>query len=224
MIGTAALGIWLDVDPDAIEDFNAWYRRQHVPERLAVPGFLRGRRYAAAGDGPAYFTLYETADPGVLSSPAYLERLNAPTEWTRRTLPRLRRMIRSAYRALAAGAADPVAPALVTVRIAPEAGREGDVRAWLTADAVAALTALPAVAGVACYESDTGGTTVVTEERRLVGGEVLAAPPFLALCELHAPEAAPALADFWRRWAAAAGAGVTVDGYRLMYGLAWIGG
>ena len=87
MIGDAALGIWMDVDPAGLDDFNAWYRRQHLPERLSVPGFLRGRRYQTTGEGPVYFTLYETADAAVLSSAAYLERLNNPTDWTRRALP-----------------------------------------------------------------------------------------------------------------------------------------
>ena len=90
MIGDAALGIWMDVDPAGLDDFNAWYRRQHLPERLSVPGFLRGRRYQTTGEGPVYFTLYETADAAVLSSAAYLERLNNPTDWTRRALPRIR--------------------------------------------------------------------------------------------------------------------------------------
>ena len=79
MIGTAALGIWIDVDAKALDDFNAWYREQHIPERLSVPGFLRGRRYEATGAGPAYFTLYETTDAAVLSSEPYLARLNSPT-------------------------------------------------------------------------------------------------------------------------------------------------
>jgi hypothetical protein len=66
MIGGAALGIWMDVDAVGLDDFNAWYRAQHLPERLAVPGFLRGRRYESEAGGPRYFTLYETADASVL--------------------------------------------------------------------------------------------------------------------------------------------------------------
>ena len=44
MIGAGAPGIRMDVDGASEEDFNAWYRAQHVPDRLAVPGFLRGQR------------------------------------------------------------------------------------------------------------------------------------------------------------------------------------
>src|SRR5688572_20922735 len=123
MIGHAALAVWFDVDPAGWDDLEAWYPRQHLPERLSVPGFRRGRRYAALEAGSAFFTMYETEDVGVLSSAAYLERLNNPTDWTRRVLPSFRRMVRNAYRLLVASAPDVVEPRLVTARIKPDSGR-----------------------------------------------------------------------------------------------------
>jgi hypothetical protein len=223
MIGDAALGIWLDVDTAGLDDFNAWYRRQHLPERLSVPGFLRGRRYQTTGDGPVYFTLYETVDAAVLSSAPYLERLDDPTDWTRRALPRVRRMVRNAYRRVAGSPTDRVAPHLLTVRIKPHSGRGPAVKRWLVEEAVGAFAGVDGVAGVALYESDGGGTSVVTEERRIVGGEVVAAPPFLALCELAQAHIEPAVRDFWQTKTGREAADVELDGYRLMYGLAWIG-
>lgn len=222
MIGDAALGIWMDVDPAGLDDFNAWYRRQHLPERLSVPGFLRGRRYQATGEGPVYFTLYETADAAVLSSATYLERLNNPTDWTRRALPRIRRMVRNAYRRLAGSPADRIASHLLTVRIEPHPERSTAVKTWLLEEAVRALRGVDRVAGVALYESDGGGTSVATEERRIVGGEVVAAPPFLALCELEDAQAESAVRDFWQTKRGREAAEVRLDGYRLLYGLAWI--
>jgi hypothetical protein len=222
MIGAAALGIWMDVDAAGLDDVDAWYRRQHLPERLSVPGFLRGRRYQTSGDGPVYFTLYETVDAGVLSSAPYLERLNDPTDWTRRTLPRIRRMVRNAYRRVAGSPTDRVAPHLLTVRIKPHSGRGPAVKRWLVEEAVHAFSGVDGVAGVALYESDGGGTSVMTEERRIVGGEVVAAPPFLALCELQQAHVETAVHDFWQTKAGREAADVALDGYRLMYGLAWI--
>ena len=222
MTGGAALGIWMDVDAGGLDDFNAWYRRQHLPERLAVPGFLRGRRYHATGDGPVYFTLYETVDPAVLSSAPYMERLNDPTDWTRRALPRIRRMVRNAYRRIAGSVPDRVAPHLLTVRIKPHAGRGPAVKRSLAEDAVGALRGVDGVAGVAVYESEGAGTSVVTEERRIVGGDVSAAPPFLAVCELDQAQAEGAARDFWQTKAGREAADIQLDGYRLMYGLAWL--
>jgi hypothetical protein len=222
MIGTAALAIWFDVDPAGETELNAWYPRQHLPERLSVPGFLRGRRYAAADAGPRYFTLYEVADAAVLSSAAYLERLNGPTDWTRRVLPTFCGMTRNAYRRLAASP-DRVERHLLTVRIKPDSGRGPAVRAWLEGEGVGVLGALTGVAAAGLYLSDTGGTSVVTEERRLVG-QVLSAPPFLALVEVTEAGAATALRDFWPAWGRTLAADVTAELYRLMYGLTWLPG
>ena len=134
MIGNSALAIWLTLDPAGEEDFNNWYPRQHLPERLSVAGFLRGRRYRAAGGAPPYFTLYELADARVLSSPAYLERLNHPTDWTRRVLPVIHGAIRNGCARLAASEPDTVEQHLLTVRIAPASGRGPAVRAWLAGE------------------------------------------------------------------------------------------
>ncbi len=43
----AVLAIWSDVTAEAEAELNEWYRREHVPERLAIPEFLRGCRYRA---------------------------------------------------------------------------------------------------------------------------------------------------------------------------------
>ena len=222
MIGTAALAIWLTLDPAGEEDFNAWYPRQHLPERLSVPGFLRGRRYRAVGDSPPYFTLYELEDSQVLASPAYIERLNDPTAWTRRVLAVIRGAVRNGGARLAASEPDTVEQHLLTVRIVPASGRGPAVRAWLTGVAVERLTALPGVTGAALLEQDTGGTSVMTEERKLHGCEVQGGPPFVALCEVADAGAEAELREFWRVWGTKITAAATVDFYRLMYGLSWL--
>jgi hypothetical protein len=52
LIGTGVLAIWNDVAPEAEAEFNAWYLEQHLPERLAVPGFRRARRWWSATASP----------------------------------------------------------------------------------------------------------------------------------------------------------------------------
>jgi hypothetical protein len=221
VIGGAALGIWMDVDAAGLDDFNAWYRAQHLPERLAVPGFLRGRRYESEADGPRYFTLYETADASVLSSAPYLERLNTPTDWTRRALSLVRRMVRTPYRRVAAAGPDARATRLLTVRIQPHSGRGPYVREALVGSTPGSLSS-PGVVAAAVYESALPGPSVLTEEGGIVGGDVTAAPPFLALCELDDTATGAALTAHWRAWATRLAADVTVAPYRLLYGLAWI--
>ena len=79
---TGILTIFNDCRADRLDEYEAWYRDEHLPERLSIPGIRRGRRYIAAGEGTTYFTYYETDTPEVLTSPVYLERLENPTPRT----------------------------------------------------------------------------------------------------------------------------------------------
>ena len=86
MLGSAAIAIWCQIDAALRAEHDAWHSGEHLPERLAIPGFLRGRRCRSADEGAAwpYFILYEVRDASVMTSPAYLERLNNPTPWSRK--------------------------------------------------------------------------------------------------------------------------------------------
>lgn len=89
LLGRGALMNWGGVVADQESDYNAWHSLEHMPERLAVPGFRRGRRGVGVEGTAAehkYFMMYEAEDIEVFVSPLYLDRLNAPTPWTRRIL------------------------------------------------------------------------------------------------------------------------------------------
>ena len=77
------LAIWHDINASREAEFESWYRNEHFPERLAVPGFRIGRRFEAVSGTPRYFCFYVTDTPGVLTSAPYLARLNHPTPLTR---------------------------------------------------------------------------------------------------------------------------------------------
>lgn len=84
------LAIWSTIAADAETDYLHWLTREHIFERVSVPGFLSGRVYKRRDSQPSqYFILYELAEASVMSSPAYLARLNDPTPWTQRVMPRL---------------------------------------------------------------------------------------------------------------------------------------
>jgi hypothetical protein len=84
LFGRGVLAIWNGIASEAEEEFLAWHVREHIPERVSLPGFLRGRRYIAVDAKPKYFNFYETDSASDLASPAYLARLDAPTDWTRK--------------------------------------------------------------------------------------------------------------------------------------------
>ena len=88
----------MDVDPEHEEDFNRWYDREHLEERVAVNGFVEARRYVAEDAAPKYLCLYSTETIEVLDSPAYKARLANPTEWSKVTMARFKNMIRAVAR------------------------------------------------------------------------------------------------------------------------------
>jgi len=82
LLGRGVVAIWHGLRDDGRAGFYEWHNSEHMPERAAIHGFLRGRRYQDRQDPPALLTLYETLDTNVLTSREYLDRLNAPTPWT----------------------------------------------------------------------------------------------------------------------------------------------
>src|SRR5216110_1060808 len=98
LAGTGVVAIWHDLLPEVKDDFYEWHNREHLPERVGIPGFRLGRRYIAAEGAPEFFNLYEADTPEVLGGRDYLDRLNAPTEWTRRVVPSFRNVSRSICR------------------------------------------------------------------------------------------------------------------------------
>ncbi len=94
LAGKGMLLTSMDIDAADEADFNRWYDREHLEERVAIDGFLEARRYVAHAANPKYLCLYSTATLDVLDSPAYRTRLANPTDWSRRTMARFKNMIR----------------------------------------------------------------------------------------------------------------------------------
>jgi hypothetical protein len=86
------------------EEFNAWYDEEHLPERLAIPGFRSARRWVFER---TYLATYELDSAKVLQSPAYLACFNNQTPWSRRCLRTLVVFKRWACEQVEPGDADP---------------------------------------------------------------------------------------------------------------------
>lgn len=80
------LAIFNDCRPGREAEFDAWFQGEHLEERLAVPGFLFGRRHQAISGSAGYFNFYLVESPDVLTSKPYLERLDNPTPMTKRIM------------------------------------------------------------------------------------------------------------------------------------------
>jgi hypothetical protein len=88
----------MDVDAAHEADFNRWYDREHLEERVAIDGFIEARRYVAEEGAPKYLSLYSTETFEVLNSPAYRAALASQTAWSKANIARFRNMIRGVAR------------------------------------------------------------------------------------------------------------------------------
>ena len=118
MLGSAAVAMWWDIAPRMKAEFEDWHSHEHMPERLAIPGFLRGTRWIALSGEPSYFVLYEAAKLATITRGPYLQRLNNPTPWSRKMMPHHRNMVRSLCRVRASFGAG-VAYTMATIRFSP---------------------------------------------------------------------------------------------------------
>ena len=132
--GSGALIAWHDVEEGREAEYLDWHSHEHMKERLAIPGFLQGRRYSVVGSGSQFLILYTVMNPDVFTSQTYLERLNHPSDWTQRVMPALRNMNRSLCR-VAASSGFGAGGCLQTIRFSPELGREAHLRGALTSEA-----------------------------------------------------------------------------------------
>jgi hypothetical protein len=90
MQGEGYLAIWSDLTPQDETDWAHWITREHAAERVGINGFLACRIFRALGVAVnRYFILYELANDNVVGSDDYLARLNAPTPWSQKTMPKL---------------------------------------------------------------------------------------------------------------------------------------
>jgi hypothetical protein len=126
--GSGFMIIWHDIKPESDAEYHRWHTREHMPERLGIPGFLRGRRGVDWSlPKHRYLTIYEGADLGVFGSAAYLERLNNPSPWSNQLQPAFLNFIRCGC-AVVSSAGRGVGGAMATIRL-PFAGRgEAELR------------------------------------------------------------------------------------------------
>lgn len=88
--------IWNDINEEMRDEFVQWHSTEHLPERVSIPGFISGQRWYGEHASPQYLTTYVTQNTGVLTSDAYVQRLNNPSPWTLKTVAAFRNTCRAA--------------------------------------------------------------------------------------------------------------------------------
>src|SRR5437868_14007985 len=61
----------MDYSDVAADEFHDWYDTEHIPERLAVPGFLNAERWLGGANPRQSVALYDLDSVSVLQSPPY---------------------------------------------------------------------------------------------------------------------------------------------------------
>ena len=130
LAGKGMLLTSMNIDPSDEAEFNRWYDREHLEERVAIEGFLEARRYVADEGSPKYLSLYSTETFEVLDSPAYRTALANQTDRSKANIARFKDMIRVVAR-ITISRGKGRGALLGMIRIRPMRGMEHKLRALL---------------------------------------------------------------------------------------------
>lgn len=168
LLGQAAMLLNFDIVPEAVAEHDDWHTHEHLPERLSIPGFLRGTRWAATSAGPAYCVLYEVEQLATLASEAYLARLNNPSPWTQKMMPHYRGMSRGLCRVMRSCGLGMGHYALqLRFKLAPES--EASLLQWLGDELMPVLCMRPGLGSIHLLQG--GLTATMTSEQRIRGAD-----------------------------------------------------
>lgn len=178
----AVMAVWGDAEASVEAEFNEWYHRQHVPERVGMPGFRAGRRYRRADRGRhRYLAVYDVEALACFDDPVYRHTLDNPTDWTRRMMPGFRNFVRATCRVrLVAG--EVAGGWIATVRYDPGAERREPLARWVGGEVLHDLRDRAGITRVQLWEADLGRSLTATGEQSMRTGPDGRAP-FTAVIE-----------------------------------------
>ncbi|KDR32149.1 hypothetical protein BG57_11895 [Caballeronia grimmiae] len=191
LLGDGAVLVWNDVASEGREQFYQWHDKEHIPERLSIPGFRRGRRYVRPGHSPEWLTMYEAVDLNVVVSPAYLQRLNAPTPATVDTLRYFRNTSRAVCR-IVHSVGSSSGGHVLALRLDVPAAEADAMKTHLCTDVFPRAVALTSVVACHLYMADQSGSHIDTAESSTREFDV---PAWVVLVEATTPQAAESARD-----------------------------
>jgi hypothetical protein len=166
--GTGCFVAWYDLQPGREADHDQWHTHEHMIERVAIPGFLAGLRYRSVGGSPRVCVVYHGESVATFTSPAYLERLNNPTSWSKTMLPLFVGMNRTLC-AVASTHGYGAGGHLLTVQLAPRPGAADRLRSDLTGRLLPELAARRGLCGAHLLIGDRAASPTRTQEKALRG-------------------------------------------------------
>jgi len=195
LAGEAVVAIWNGIAPEGRDDFYAWHIHEHMPERLGIPGFRRGRRYRSLDDStqPEFFTLYEVDTIQVLQGQDYANRLNAPTPWTRKATGHFLDTSRALARVLGSYGRG-LGGVLLTLRFDVPTEDAEQARRDLLA-VLPQIAEMPQIAGAHLCRADLEASDAKTNESK-DRSDIKAPPRWFLMFEACTPEALGNVSEF----------------------------
>ncbi len=147
-------------------DFNEWYNREHIDERINLPGFHRARRYVAVRGAPKYLATYECDSVGDLATPGYLQLLANQTPWSQAVMARFTHFHRLTLR-IQADLTHGIGGAIACVRFIPDPRERKPLVAWLQETVLPRAIARPGMLGAFAAENDVETTNAPLQEKSM---------------------------------------------------------
>ena len=167
--GKGMLMTFTETTTAAEGDFNEWYNREHIDERVWLPGFHRARRYVDC-DGDArikYFATYETDRVEDLCDPDYMKLLADQSDWSKKVMNTFTNFDRITAR-ITIDLSHGFAGACAFARFFPAPAVADSLRRHLEQTLLPDLVARPGMIGALLAENDLD---VVNEGRKAQGVE-----------------------------------------------------
>lgn len=143
------------------DEFHDWYDREHVPERLGVPGFINAERWIDQQNPKVHVATYDLESVGVLASPAYRAvGGDNQTVWTKRVTAMCGRIMRFEGEQLVPGdqAAPGGAGGLLVASMTPDPDAEAEFNDWYDNEHLPNLCAVPGVLGGRRFRATDAGS------------------------------------------------------------------
>lgn len=154
----SALIVVMDCEPVPADEIADWYDTEHIPQRLALPGFVGAERWQTTDDTRTSVVLYELESLAVLTSEPYKGVTGANlSPWSRRILGRCRR--RRFEADLTMHLSKPGvqrAEGLLLVAMNVEPAAEDEFDRWYSQEHLPRLFALPGVLDARRYRAVSG--------------------------------------------------------------------
>jgi hypothetical protein len=170
-------------------DYNEWYNREHIDERVDMQGFRRSRRYVATKGDPKYLATYECSKVTDLALPSYLARLANQTPWSQRVMKRFTKFHRLTLD-IRVDLSHGMGGAITCIRFFPDPAKVRALTGWLK-ETLTRAAAMPGMTGAAAGANDLD---VVNAPLKASGGKPVTEVEWVVLLEGSDPATTAAAA------------------------------